>query len=123
MSARRAGVAVLLALFVALSPLLGDMPATGAHSAADRTTIDLPGAHPAADAGRAETRAVLPLPTALPCAQDSVETPETLLMTAACIRHPQHSRWVAVCMDMPLIPHSAVQCYMDHPHHAPPSHA
>ena len=29
MSARRALVAVLLALFVALSPLLGDMPAGG----------------------------------------------------------------------------------------------
>lgn len=121
MSARRALVAVLLALFVALSPLLGDMPAGGAE-AAGRATIDQPGAQPAA-AGRAETRAVLPLPTALPSVQDSVETPESLPLTAACIRHPQHSRWVAVCMDMPLIPHSAAQCYMDHPHHAPPSQA
>ena len=82
MSARRALVAVLLALFVALSPLLGDMPAGGAE-AAGRATIDQPGAQPAA-AGRAETRAVLPLPTALPSVQDSVETPESLPLTAAC---------------------------------------
>lgn len=121
MSSRRAVVAVLLALFVALSPLLADMPACDTKAAA-RVTIDLPSAQPTA-AGRAETRAVLPLPTALPSVQGSIEPPASLLLTTACIRHLQHSRWAAVCMDMPLIPRSAAQCYMDHPHHAPPSQA
>ena len=120
MRARRALLAVLLALFAALSPLLGDITADCAATRAQRAAADWLGMQPPATT-RAETRAVLPQPVALPSMQEHAVASDALPLTIACVRHPQHSLWVAVCMDTLRIPCHVAQGFMDHPHHAPPS--
>ncbi len=123
MRTRRAWVALLLAFFVALSPLAFGPFVPCAKGAEVIPAPTLPNARHTARA-LADTRAVPPQPQSLPAPQQTCqEMPTGAADGSPFARHAAHRLCTHGGTGARFIPAQAVQCYMDHPHHAPPRFA
>ena len=123
MRTRRAWVALLLAFFVALSPLAFGPFAPHVKGSASAPAPILPSAQHTARS-LADTRAVLPQAQSLPAPQQACHgMPTSAAHGGPYPRRAAHSLCISGGMDRRFIPAQAVQCYMDHPHHAPPQFA
>ncbi len=121
MAGKKAVLAVLLALCLALLPLYSLAASANPQPVGIGLPSPLGGGHRAPVT--AESPAVLPSPAAQPCMQDGAEGYHCMLLAASALKNPLHSRWLAGCTAFRSIPHQAERCYTDHPHHAPPRQA
>lgn len=122
MNTKRAVVLLLLAFFVMLSPLAFKPVATGAAD----TAFHL--ASHAWQVGRAvrtlpDTNAVMPQIVSLPIPHASQGMPAAIPLIGSHIGRATRRLCSAHGPKAAYVPAQAVQCYMDHPHHAPPRRA